>query len=308
MKQETAIEIKEWLTLAFDTPTGYSGTEVTEHFERGLALLGEVYANPFYLKNIRKKGPVKGMGTLRHELNKRVSSFSRVTRDQVSSEKQIAGSMEHGEESSRFLPSYSGSGSKLLSGNDGPSTLLLTQGTEQGATGGRFVLREEFPFLGEKDCPDEFKVMVADMITSHRNYVDGHERLYYVADKSNEECYAAAEKVVENYLNNRAIWEELEYYQKSGKILGKHRAFDRLRRREEIENMSAPELMKLYRTLPRNIAHAKKMIQDAKDSEGTKDRMDRIKKSEEELKMVKRMMEVESKKSEPQIKRIKQKK
>jgi len=283
MTADLAHRIREWIEAH---RAGCMEHGATVHFEEGLALLGMVMNNIHYLASIRRKGPVNGMRALVYELGKRVSGF----KFQVSSFKLPAE-----KENKDFKEVKEGVASAAPRNDGGLNESNTETRNPKPATRNGFILREEFPFLGQKDCPDELKVLVADMITSHKNYVEGHERLYYVVDKSNEECYRAAEAVVENYLNNRMIWEELETYKKTGRVLGVHPAFERFSRRKEIEEMGAEQLMKEYRTLPRNIARAKKMIKDNKDSEANKDRMDRIVKQEEDLKMVKRIMGVTKK-------------
>ena len=66
MTQDQAYRIKEWIEegIAMAAPG-------SAYFEKGLALLGEVMPNTFYLSNIRRKGPVSGMSILKYELQKR---------------------------------------------------------------------------------------------------------------------------------------------------------------------------------------------------------------------------------------------
>jgi len=268
------------------------------HFEEGLALLGVVMNNLHYLANIRRKGPVVGMRTLVYELQKRVSSF----KVQVSGEDELrigVGCRASLAMTKEFKEVKDGKEFKEVKDFE-----EVKDGKEfKELQGKRFLLREEFAFLGEKDCPDEFKVLVADMITAHEKYIKGHELLYHVANKSNSDCFAAAELVVENYLNNRAIWAELEHYKKTGTILGLHPAFDKFRRREEIENMNAEDLLKLYRNLPRNISRDKIKVKENRDSEENKERLDRIAEREAEMKLVKRIMGIKEEKHKAKVKR-----
>lgn len=81
--------------------------------------------------------------------------------------------------------------------------------------------RERYPFLNSEDCPDILKILVADMFTAYGKYREAHARL--AADNSADAIAAADDcrTVVEEYLKNREIWDELNYYKENGKILGK---------------------------------------------------------------------------------------
>lgn len=70
--------------------------------------------------------------------------------------------------------------------------------------------RERFPFLNAPDCPDEVKVMVADMFTAYGAYHDAFSRLQELPDDANGAKEAQA--IVENYLADRQMWEALEYF------------------------------------------------------------------------------------------------
>lgn len=143
----------------------------------------------------------------------------------------------------------------------------------------RVVLRNEFPFLAEPGCPEEFKILVADMITAHSRYMKGHDRLFEVANKDNETCFAAARETVENYIDNREMWEELEYYKKTGEILGVHRVFTDRKMREKIVAMGEDELEKFVVNINRRRLYREKMIAE----DGNNERVFDWKKEIEEL-------------------------
>jgi hypothetical protein len=112
--------------------------------------------------------------------------------------------------------------------------------------------RSEFPFLSRSDCPTELKALAADKITAWERYTAAHEKLFDCS--SLEECYQTAFEVVENYLENRAIYEELQYYASHGSVLGKHPIFEQLRKFSELRGKSVIELVKLHeKTLPHRI-------------------------------------------------------
>ena len=125
-------------------------------------------------------------------------------------------------------------------------------------------IREKYPFLRSQDCPEEFKIMVADMFTAYDNYREAYTLL---SDKNTkDENLQLAEAVVENYLANRAMWEELDYYLANGEILGNLPIFELLKLRKEISDLSDMDLIKKLNTTKPNITKSKKAIEAAKDT------------------------------------------
>ena len=144
--------------------------------------------------------------------------------------------------------------------------------TVQEAT--RIKLREKFPFLSASTCPDTFKILVADMLTAHDNFIKAHNELYNITHS--EEAFGVADVLMDNYLNNREIWDELEYYKTHGKILGKHYHFEAEKRREKLIKMTIPDLIKLRANLEMNIWRNKKKLTDDKRPDLVSGRKKRI--------------------------------
>ncbi len=153
----------------------------------------------------------------------------------------------------------------------------------------RTKLRDDFPFLFEPNCPDELKILVSDKITAFHNYTKAHERLFTAKD--NSEMLVAVRDTVENFLNNRLIFAELDHYKKTGKLLKKHPYFKRKRRQEEIQKMSAGALAKLKEQLEMNIWRNKKLIDKEPGHRLTGDRLDRINDYEHSLTFVNSLLE-----------------
>lgn len=108
------------------------------------------------------------------------------------------------------------------------------------------AIRIEFPFLSEKDCPDEFKILVADKITAWNNYVDAQNSLSQAQelnDLSLEQLADLAKISVDSFAENQKIYEELNCYQTTGKILGVHLVFKRVALTREVEAMTAEEMI-----------------------------------------------------------------
>ena len=126
-------------------------------------------------------------------------------------------------------------------------------------------LRETYPFLKDANCPDELKLLVHDMLSAYDRYRDAHPEL---SDKNTQdENLRLAAEVVESYLDNRAMWEELDYYKENGVILGKHEMFDLIKMRVEITAMADMDIIsKLNKTKP-NITKAKNALAKADTDE-----------------------------------------
>lgn len=153
-----------------------------------------------------------------------------------------------------------------------------------------FRLRQEFPFLYTKECPDTLKILVADMITAHELYVQSHAGLIESMDENT--IAALSKSVVENYLENRLIWEELNHYKVKGTILGKHPIFDWIKRKEEIGKMAVPDLVKLKDQLENNIPRTVKKITDEPEHTKTAERQQRVEHFRKELAEVKRLLSI----------------
>jgi|GEM_PF-870411 len=284
MTEDQAYRIREWIEVPKQVrDDGMPAMDDGAYFELGLVLLGEVMPNLFFLANIRRKGTVRGLETVKFELGQKIRGFKWQDRRRETGDGRRETGDNSGLPPATFLAVRNDAGVASASPrNDG--------------SGKRFVLREEFPFLVRDDCPEEFKVLVADMITAHDRYVNAHPKTFAVANKDNEACFAVARVLVENYLNNRKCWNELEHYKKTGEILGEHELFAKRTRENELKEMPATELMALYRNLPRNIRYYGKLIEDDPDNELTADRMKKKECFEWELKVVKRLMDVREKK------------
>lgn len=107
--------------------------------------------------------------------------------------------------------------------------------------------RDEYPFLRNATCPAELKILAADKLTAWENYTSTHASLFNCVTP--EECYTTARKVLDNYLENRRIFEELDYYREHGRPLGKHPIFERLRKIRAFKKLTIPELFRAQKRL-----------------------------------------------------------
>jgi hypothetical protein len=152
------------------------------------------------------------------------------------------------------------------------------------------VIRNEFPFLEDADCPEELKILVADMITAHSKYVKGHELLFEVAHKGDIACFNAARQTVENYLENRRIWAELEHYKKTKTVLGEHPIFDRRKKEAELLALDSKGLSARMKNLKRSVEYREKLIKEKDSSTDVYSRQQEIKTLKEEITIIEKRL------------------
>lgn len=130
-------------------------------------------------------------------------------------------------------------------------------------------LRDDFPFLNSPDCPNEFKILTADKLTHYHNYVDAHKALLVAIPEgeeggvlaepvalTNDEIFILAKAAVENFTANQDIYNELECYKNTGKLLGKHPLIVVLKKKEMIEKESSLQSSKRVANLVNYINRA----------------------------------------------------
>ncbi|HLP03847.1 MAG TPA: hypothetical protein VK152_00320 [Paludibacter sp.] len=123
--------------------------------------------------------------------------------------------------------------------------------------------RETYPFLKDPECPNELKVLVADMFSAYDRYREAYAKLS--PEKIDSENFENAASVVENYLENRSMWEELDYYKENGKVLGKHPVFAEMSLKAEIAATPDIELSKKLNNASSNITKNKNKVETATD-------------------------------------------
>lgn len=111
--------------------------------------------------------------------------------------------------------------------------------------------RDEFPFLNEPDCPAELEALASRKFARYHAYVSLHKQLRDCT--STEQCAKVSRELLNNYLENRMIWEELNYYQQHHSILGKHPIFAAFHRRKELLTLNVKQLMIRQKRLKNNI-------------------------------------------------------
>ena len=82
----------------------------------------------------------------------------------------------------------------------------------------------------------ELEALASRKFTKYRAYVRLYNKLRDCSTL--EQCAKVAGELVDNYIDNRLIWQELHWYQEHGSILGKHPAFAEFRRRRQLNEMA----------------------------------------------------------------------
>ncbi len=240
----------------------YEWAKAGGEFRAGLMLFLTWNRNVYYTRNIEIKGAVRGMKTL-------VTEFANKTKIPTAElYKLISGTTSED-------PEYINQ-----KGNDPKAQERLNIETEnlkkEEAHKTTMRLREEFPFLGDKDCPEEFAILVNKMITAYDDYRRDREKLFDVNNNDHEQCYQAAKLVLDAYILNRNIWQELNYYKVHGKILGNLPEFKLRRLRDEYNALSTARLVQIAtNNIRRNMSYNKKKLSDnkTKNKEEIRERM-----------------------------------
>lgn len=119
--------------------------------------------------------------------------------------------------------------------------------------------REKYKFLNDPACPDVLKILVADMFTAYHQYKQAFADLQKLPDNADAaQALESCGQLVENYLCNREIWDELEYYRENGTILGKAAKFREIETAEDLAELSDVELMKKIQSARANVSKNKK--------------------------------------------------
>lgn len=160
--------------------------------------------------------------------------------------------------------------------------------------------QDEFPFLKEKDCPDEFHILTGKKFAAYYAWLDAHKHLLVNIKDTNqdaspiamtdEEVSEMAITAVENFETNQLIWKELNHYKETGKILGKHPIFLERALKEGIEKMTVAQASKRLNNLDNYIRRDKRNLEKAQKSGTEKDiekYADKIVKWETEEKLIK---------------------
>jgi hypothetical protein len=154
-------------------------------------------------------------------------------------------------------------------------------------------LIDEFPFIDDDDCPDEFKILLSDKFKAYRKYKEGRAELKAMleAGATEEEIFEIAKKTVENFELNLEIYDELNYYKEHGKILGEHPIFADKMLKESVEGMSTVELTKRQKNLRTYVSRDEKAFNKMEDGEAKDKFGEKLQAWKDELELVNARLE-----------------
>ena len=112
------------------------------------------------------------------------------------------------------------------------------------------------------------------MLTAHDAYKDAHACLFNATTL--EQIHQASRDTVENYLENRRIWDELNHYKACSTLLGKHPIFDWMKRLDEIRHMPTGDLVNLKNRTGHNLICKRSMLAKGPANKNTAKRLLRI--------------------------------
>lgn len=158
-------------------------------------------------------------------------------------------------------------------------------------------LREEFPFLNEKDCPDKFKILVADKFSALKAYHDAFEEIQRKKKAGdNEGLFELGKKAVENWELNQLIYDELNYYNEHKELLGNHPIFADDMLQKTVEAYSTQEAMKRQGNLRSYISRDTKKLKGIKDAKKKANAEAKLKVWQDELDLIDARLNADDKK------------
>ena len=101
----------------------------------------------------------------------------------------------------------------------------------------------------------ELEALASRKFSKYHAYVRLHARLRDCT--SLQECADVSRQVIDSYMDNRMIWQELNYYKEHHALLGKHPAFAEFRRRSELLHLPVKELVRRQQQVQNNIWRVK---------------------------------------------------
>ena len=128
-------------------------------------------------------------------------------------------------------------------------------------------IREEYPFLNDKDCPEELLIVVGKKIGAWKRYQELHAQIQnFDVEKDGEEALTklTAEATAE-FEDNQALDAELKHYAENKEVLAAHPSLVEFRIKKEVEAMSNDELHKFVQSSKTFFSRVPKDLQKFKD-------------------------------------------
>lgn len=156
---------------------------------------------------------------------------------------------------------------ELKQGDAPVISLEVAEGVKKDETA---FLREEFPFLKDKDCPQILYVIVGKRITSYNSYKELHAKLAETnegkVEISEEEKTQLTLDCEAAFSENQALWDELNYYNTKKEFLGKHPLFREENIKKEVDAMTQEQLVKFTASTVKYFHDQKNGLEKHKDN------------------------------------------
>lgn len=135
-------------------------------------------------------------------------------------------------------------------------------------------IRDQYPFLNDPNCPDEYKILISDKITAWKEFAKNHSALIEGIDEDESEgkLYELAKSAVAEFQLNDDIRKELDFYKENGKVLGEHPKLENLKIKQEIYELSEAGLVEMKNKANKNASKAKMEIQNKGTNEAREKR------------------------------------
>lgn len=136
-------------------------------------------------------------------------------------------------------------------------------------------IRDQYPFLNDENCPDEFKILVADKISAWKRFVKSQNALVdgLDANEAEDKLFELAKSAVDNFQLNDDIRKELDFYKETGKVLGENPKLSNLKIKEEIYELSEAGLVEMKNKAQKNASKARKEIENQGPNEAREKRL-----------------------------------
>lgn len=122
--------------------------------------------------------------------------------------------------------------------------------------------REEYSFLNDPNCPEEFKILAADKITAFRKLQSLHESIK-AEDLSDEDRAVIATELKEADELNDLIKNEFAHFAEKGEPLGIHPIFSERMLQKKIDQMTGEEKAKRLSNLKTYVRRYKTKLEKA---------------------------------------------
>ncbi len=128
-------------------------------------------------------------------------------------------------------------------------------------------IREEYPFLNDKDCPEELLIVVGKKIAAWKRYQELHAMIQnFDVEKDGEQSLTElTAQATAEYEDNQSLDLELKHYAEKKEVLAAHPSLVEFRIKKEVEAMSNDELHKFVQSSKTFFSRVPKDLEKFKD-------------------------------------------